>query len=45
MTSASVYLGLGLFGLEYSETIKYSFLKSLLFGICLILFGAVIGVL
>ncbi len=45
MTSASVYFGLGLIGLEYGETLKYSFFKALAFGSCLILFGVLTGVL
>lgn len=45
MTSASVYFGLGLFGLQYEEAFKYSFLKNFAFGAILILFGALIGVL
>ncbi|WFR57647.1 SLC13 family permease [Anaerocolumna sp. AGMB13025] len=45
MTSASVYFGLGMFGLEYKEAFKYSFVKSLLFCAALIIFGAIIGVL
>ncbi len=45
MTSASVYFGLGLFGLNYGEALKYAFLKALAFGTCVVLFGTVIGVL
>jgi len=45
MTNASVYFGLGLLGLEYSESLKYSFLKALAFGSALIVFGLLIGVL
>ena len=45
MTNATVYFALGLYGLEYGETIKYSFWKTLAFGAVLVLFGAVIGVL
>lgn len=45
MTSASVYFALGLLGLDYGEALKYSFLKALLFGTVLVLFGLVIGVL
>ena len=45
MTSASVYFGLGLIGLDYGEALKYSFLKALAFGACMVLFGTLIGVL
>ncbi len=45
MTSASVYFGLGMFGLEYNQAFKYSFLKNFAFCIILILFGALIGIL
>ncbi len=45
MTSASVYFGLGMFGLEYKEAFKYSFVKSFIFGAVLIIFGAIIGIL
>lgn len=45
MTSATVYFALGLMGLDYGSALKYSFLKTIVFGTILILFGAVIGVL
>ena len=45
MTSATVYFGLGMYGLEYGEAFKYSFLKVLAFGTLLILFGWAVGVL
>lgn len=45
MTSATVYFALGLFGIEYSEALKYGFWKTLAFGVVLVLFGAVVGVL
>lgn len=45
MTSASVYFGLGMFGLEYNEAFKYSFLKSFVFCTVLILSGVLFGIL
>jgi CitMHS family citrate-Mg2+:H+ or citrate-Ca2+:H+ symporter len=45
MTSASVYFGLGMFGLEYEEAFKYSFLKNFVFAVILILFGRLVGIL
>ena len=42
MTNATVYFALGLFGLEYGETLKYSFLKVLVFGSILILFSVIV---
>lgn len=45
ITNATVYFALGLYGLEYGETVRYSFWKTLAFGAVLVLFGAVIGVL
>lgn len=45
MTNASVYFALGLLGLEYSEALKYSFLKALAFGTAMVAFGLLIGVL
>ena len=45
MTNASVYFALGLFGLDYGEALKYSFLKVLAFASVLILSGALLGVL
>ncbi len=44
MTSATTYFGLGMFGLDYGDAFKYSFLKAFLFATILIAFGAVIGV-
>lgn len=45
MTSASVYFGLGLYGLEYGEMLRYNFTKLLAFGTLVVLFGALVGVL
>lgn len=45
MTSASVYFGLGLYGLEYGEALRYNWLKMLGVGTLVILFGAVVGIL
>ena len=45
MTSASVYFALGLLGIEYRDSLKYSFFKALIFGSCMVLFGVLVGVL
>lgn len=43
MTNATVYFALGLYGLDYGETLKYSFWKTLAFGAVLVVFGALVG--
>jgi CitMHS family citrate-Mg2+:H+ or citrate-Ca2+:H+ symporter len=43
MTNATVYFGLALYGLQYGEALRYSFLRRLLFGSLMIIFAAIIG--
>ncbi len=45
MTSASVYFGLGLYGIEYGEMLRYNWAKMFIAGTLVILFGAVVGIL
>ena len=43
MTNATVYFGLALYGLQYGEAFKYSFLRILVFGAIVIVFAALVG--
>jgi CitMHS family citrate-Mg2+:H+ or citrate-Ca2+:H+ symporter len=43
MTSASVYFGLGLYGLQYGETFRYGFWRLFVIGVILIIFAALVG--
>jgi CitMHS family citrate-Mg2+:H+ or citrate-Ca2+:H+ symporter len=45
MTSASVYFGLGLYGLQYGETFKYGFWRLFVMGAVMIVFAALVGVI
>jgi CitMHS family citrate-Mg2+:H+ or citrate-Ca2+:H+ symporter len=45
MTNATVYFGLAMYGLQYGEAFRYSFVRRLIFGAVMILFGALIGAL
>lgn len=45
LTSGSLYFALGLMGIEYADMFKHNFWKYFCFGVVLILFAAVIGVI
>ncbi|QQO10159.1 SLC13 family permease [Breznakiella homolactica] len=45
MTSATVYFGMGLCGIEYGEGLKYGFIRLFAIGTIVILAGALVGIL
>jgi CitMHS family citrate-Mg2+:H+ or citrate-Ca2+:H+ symporter len=45
MTSAGVYFGLALYGLEYGEALRYGWWRRLLLGVLVLVFGAIAGVI
>lgn len=45
MVTAAVYFSLGLWNIEYEDSLKYNFFRRLIFGVVLLLFGFIIGVL
>ncbi|MBO4887306.1 MAG: citrate transporter [Firmicutes bacterium] len=43
VTGAAVYFGCGLMGIEYRDSLKYSFFKAMIFSVALVVFGVIIG--